>query len=1016
MKKYINLKDKAYQNLPDFVKSDYPTFVAFLQAYYEFLDKRKTTRNLDYIKDIDNTLPEFIEEIKKEIASVVPQLSKDKLFLKNTKEVYISRGSEESYKLLFRLLYSKNVDIEYPRDKILKPSDGEWVQENSVYLKVSQGNIYDLENDFFELTTIVKNVPQKIKLFCTKINATNVEDVFEVFFSKKYFGDIKIGDVIETDSLIAIVQPTLDNVVIKNKGLGFKVGQIFSVDTISGSGTTVKVTKIGENGEIERVSIISHGVGYSSDFVYSIKNPIQSKSRVDINGNSIKLFDITDYNDDHGAIIKNTYAQTGYSVGDFEGNIIGTFADVSSDANDVAVLLCKIGAVNKYQGYYATTKGLLSYDAFIQDGDFFQDFSYVVKIDEALNSYKQVVMDFIHPVGRKLFGNYLIETDIELFYEISNPIINILIPLFSESNESFYVFDGIISGVDIKTHVADGILTSFATSETTSGVLVSVKINGVTQTQGESFIVENNQIVFSTPPYIGSVIELRTALLNYSNSPLNQEVIVDFDKGGIESFVNQPLDSTTKTFSKNIRDEHLLLDALKFDFRKNTSDLTSTTDVKNTTVIKNILDVFNGDYIELLSFDVHKNSLENLQPQDEDYIDIYKDISDDDNNTIDSNILDVFKKFTDSRTCTDSKKISLEKNTNDTASSFDDLSKLYGTSSFDIYSSIDYTTVGFNKKQNDALDDFSDIYFIDFDKTVYESSLTSESVFFDKNKYLSENIASSDVVGKYTTSQLEDFIYDITDNILCTPNYYFFDATDVSDTLLPFYIYSNISDYVATDDKFSSSDDDLFEFNKNIGDLFSTNDFSSYYLVRDRQENVSSNDTANLNFSRIENENINQQDVYSIYTNKNNLDIINSVESIGLSVIKTPIYDSRTVSESNNINIGKFFGDVNVNSDYILLDQYKNIDDITNVIDNFSKYITISRVDTYTQNDDLLILSAINKIDSVVEDETLNKVMVLPKSEFSNTNDFGEVVKNQYLFTGNKFFSENYLNQEKQIF
>lgn len=66
-------------------------------------------------------------------------------------------------------------------------------------------------------------------------------------------------------------------------------------------------------------------------------------------------------------------------------------------------------------------------------------------------------MDFIHPLDEKTIGNYLIETDIELFYEISNPIINILIPLFSESNESFYVFDGIISGVDIKTHVADGI-------------------------------------------------------------------------------------------------------------------------------------------------------------------------------------------------------------------------------------------------------------------------------------------------------------------------------------------------------------------------------------------------------------------------------------------------------------------------------------------------------------------------------------------------------------------------------
>ena len=98
-----------------------------------------------YRFDIDKTLDDYIQYFRKELAVHLPLLQKsDRQILPKLKDLYLAKGSEASYKLLFRLLYGKNVELTYPGLQMLKASDGTWNQEISVFARVDYGNPDDI--------------------------------------------------------------------------------------------------------------------------------------------------------------------------------------------------------------------------------------------------------------------------------------------------------------------------------------------------------------------------------------------------------------------------------------------------------------------------------------------------------------------------------------------------------------------------------------------------------------------------------------------------------------------------------------------------------------------------------------------------------------------------------------------------------------------------------------------------------------------------------------------------------
>ena len=73
-----------------------------------------------------------------------------------------------------------------------------------------------------------------------------------------------------------------------------------------------------------------------------------------------------------------------------------------------------ISGVVTQAGNYTGTKGFLSWDQRLQDNYYYQEFSYVIKSQKALKTYRNIVRDVIHPAGTKLFGQIDIQDTIDL--------------------------------------------------------------------------------------------------------------------------------------------------------------------------------------------------------------------------------------------------------------------------------------------------------------------------------------------------------------------------------------------------------------------------------------------------------------------------------------------------------------------------------------------------------------------------------------------------------------------------
>jgi hypothetical protein len=121
------------RQVPEFVREEHPKFILFLEAYYEFLDQNGygKAKQLKNISDVDVSLEEFEQQFYNSFLPFIPRntaLSKD-ILIKNILPLYLSKGSEKSYRLLFRMLFNEEISLETPGKQILRASDGKWVQE-----------------------------------------------------------------------------------------------------------------------------------------------------------------------------------------------------------------------------------------------------------------------------------------------------------------------------------------------------------------------------------------------------------------------------------------------------------------------------------------------------------------------------------------------------------------------------------------------------------------------------------------------------------------------------------------------------------------------------------------------------------------------------------------------------------------------------------------------------------------------------------------------------------------------
>ena len=125
--------------MPQYVQDDHQKFIAFLRAYFEYLEIHGNPRaeavRLGTYTDIDRTLEDFVQYFKSTYLSNFPDdLASgvsDTLAVKNSNDFYGEKGNSLSINYLFKVLFNLEASVDTPKDKLFKISDSDY-QPNTV--------------------------------------------------------------------------------------------------------------------------------------------------------------------------------------------------------------------------------------------------------------------------------------------------------------------------------------------------------------------------------------------------------------------------------------------------------------------------------------------------------------------------------------------------------------------------------------------------------------------------------------------------------------------------------------------------------------------------------------------------------------------------------------------------------------------------------------------------------------------------------------------------------------------
>ena len=281
--------------LPDFVRSDNPKFVLFLEKYYKWLEQSnnvlQSTATLYDSKDIDLIDDYLLEEVVKEVLPYFPKeiLLDKRTFIKHVGEFYRSKGTPESIKFLFRILYNEEIEIYFPKEQIIKASDGKWILPLSLRVDTGDNKVFDIEKckitgTISKATAIVEKVisslDRQLGIKYVELYISNIDKLFAT-------GENVTTTVVRTngdeDFVTAKLIGSLSEIKIDpaNRGLyynGYDTELNYDGDPVTivgglnpASGNPIgAIATVGDvlKGSVEEVVITDGGFGFRSALLY----------------------------------------------------------------------------------------------------------------------------------------------------------------------------------------------------------------------------------------------------------------------------------------------------------------------------------------------------------------------------------------------------------------------------------------------------------------------------------------------------------------------------------------------------------------------------------------------------------------------------------------------------------------------------------------------------------------------------------------------------------------------------
>ena len=108
--------------------------------------------------------------------------------VKTIKDFYVSKGTKTATEYLFKILFSENVDVSYPKDELIKPSAATWSVDTIIRVELISGNPVDiLDSQLFQYADAVDTTVGNAVCLVENVIAINTGDrtIYELSISEE---------------------------------------------------------------------------------------------------------------------------------------------------------------------------------------------------------------------------------------------------------------------------------------------------------------------------------------------------------------------------------------------------------------------------------------------------------------------------------------------------------------------------------------------------------------------------------------------------------------------------------------------------------------------------------------------------------------------------------------------------------------------------------------------------------------------------------------------------------------
>jgi len=428
--------------LPDFVKQDHATFVAFLEAYYEYLEQTgkpyEIIGNLKNYFNIDKTVDSYLQYFKSQFGKDVPEAvfanANKPQVIKKLRDFYRSKGSEKSFQFLFRLLYKEEIEFYYPSIDMLRVSDGRYTKDKILRCIDTSGSSAIFNFTGKTITGGTSGAKGIVELVLKEMIGS-----FEVstIYLSKINGTFISNETVTDGTNTFILDSMVTGYVINNPGNGYTVGTNVPISGggAGAAGAQLLIDTL-STGSIITATIVSGGTGY----VVGDKLTINNTNKLEIDGRTCSILVKTVNGSGVITAIEFEHNGSGYkSIPTVSGGGTGSGVNITLAGNGIGGIKT-LKLVNNGFHYQSlptlnfsgigdgtatgvTTIGVFEDEAntrwigdsgfissanYIQDSKYYQAFSYEIKAGNTIDKWRDYVKRVVHPSGFALFGRTLI--------------------------------------------------------------------------------------------------------------------------------------------------------------------------------------------------------------------------------------------------------------------------------------------------------------------------------------------------------------------------------------------------------------------------------------------------------------------------------------------------------------------------------------------------------------------------------------------------------------------------------